>query len=179
MRKALEQVIELPEGVQISLVGSQLILKGKEGSVERQFPRSIFFENKESKLRIYHAQATKKEKKLINTTAAHIRNMIKGVVEPFKYTLKVCNVHFPMTVSVVGENVIIKNFLGEVKERKASILPGIKVKIDKDIISVSGCDKDKTGQTAANIETATKIRNRDRRIFQDGIFITEKAGVEI
>ena len=63
--------------------------------------------------------------------------------------------------------------------RKSKILEGVKVEIDKDTILLSGYDKEAVGQTAANLEKATKIKKRDRRRFQDGIFIIEKSGVKI
>ena len=84
--------------------------------------------------------------------------------------------HFPITTKIEGNEFIIKNFLGERKDRKAKILPGVEVKVDGEMITLEGSDKEKTGQTAANIEQATKVRNKDRRIFQDGIFMLEKAG---
>ena len=83
--------------------------------------------------------------------------------------------HFPMSVSIQGDYLVIKNFLGERKERKAKILPQVNVKIEKNIITVESSDKEKAGQTAANIERATRIRKRDRRIFQDGIWLVQKS----
>ena len=77
------------------------------------------------------------------------------------------------------ENVTIKNFLGETTPRKAKIVPGVQVKIEGDIIKLSSPNIESAGQTAANIETATKIRNRDRTRFQDGIWITKKAGEDM
>jgi large subunit ribosomal protein L6 len=52
---------------------------------------------------------------------------------------------------------------------------GVTIKIGNDEIVLSGIDKELLGNTSANIEHATKIRNRDPRVFQDGIYIVERA----
>ena len=46
--------------------------------------------------------------------------------------------------------------------------------IDRDKIVVSGIDKEAVGQTAANIERCTTVKGRDRRVFQDGIYLLSK-----
>lgn len=121
----------------------------------------------------------KKEKKIINTTASHIKNMIKGVQEGFEYKLKICISHFPISVEIEKGEAIIKNFLGEKIPRKVKIPPNADVKVERDIITVSSSDKEAAGQAAANLERSTKIKNRDRRVFQDGLFIINKAGKKI
>ena len=113
---------------------------------------------------------------MLYTFKAHINNLIRGIKEGFTYKLKICSSHFPMSVSVEGDEVIIKNFLGERAPRKAKIMEGVKVEISDDIINVYGVDKEKTGQTAVRIEQATRIKKRDKRIFQDGIYLIEKPG---
>ena len=114
----------------------------------------------------------------MNTLAAHINNMIKGVQHKFEYKLKVCFSHFPITIEIKENEANIKNFLGEKTPRKAKILDDVEVKIDKDIVEIISNNRESAGQTAANFEKATWIRMRDRRIFQDGIFITHKPGRE-
>jgi large subunit ribosomal protein L6 len=179
MKKPILYDIEIPSGVSASIEARRLRLEGPQGRVERKIPMDIIIEQKEGKLIIKHPRATKKEKKIINSFKAHVMNMLEGVQRQFIYRLKICNVHFPMTVSSEGKNLIIKNFLGEVRERKAEIIDSVHVKIEKDIIEVQSPDKEKAGQTAANIERATWIRMRDRRVFQDGIFLVEKPGEEL
>lgn len=180
MKQELFQEIEIPEKVEVKQEGNLLKVKGPAGENERKFNfRDLEFEINGKKIKIGAKKATKKEKKRINTNTAHIRNMIQGAENKYEYKLKVCFVHFPSTVEVKGSEVIIKNFLGEKVPRKAKIPKGAEVKVDKEIITVKSSDKEIAGQAAANLELATKIRKRDRRVFQDGIFITSKCGVEI
>ena len=180
MKKEIFQNIEIPEGVEVNLDGSELIVKGKEGENKKTFnTNKLVFEKKDNQIIIGSKKATKKEKKMINTIKAHIENMIKGVQKKFEYKLKVCFSHFPMTVELSGNDILIKNFLGEKIPRKSKILEGVEIKIDKDIITIISSDKELAGQTAANFEKVTRIRMKDKRIFQDGIFITNKAGREM
>jgi large subunit ribosomal protein L6 len=173
VRKKISEIIEVPQEVKIKLSGNLLKISKDGEELERKLSYPI--EIQDNKIIIGCEKPTKKDKKLIKTTAAHIKNLIFGLREKYVYKLQICSVHFPISVSVSDNEVIIKNFLGEVKERKAEILPEAEVKIENDIITVESSDKEKAGQTAANIEQATKVRNKDRRIFQDGIFIIEKA----
>ena len=174
MKEKIEKIIEIPEGIDVKIDG-KIVVKGPKGDIERKFSYpGINLEVSEKKILIFSEKCTQREKKIIMTTAAHITNMINGVQEKFKYKLQVCSVHFPITVKIDGNFLKVKNFFGETKERKALILPGVKAEIKGDIIEVESVDREKAGQTAANIETATKVRSKDRRIFQDGIYIIEK-----
>ena len=177
-QNAIREILDIPTEVEVSL-NSSLVIKGPKGELKRKFiTPNVKLSIEDKKIIISSLNDKKAEKKLLYTVKSHIKNMIKGVIEGYVYKLQVCSLHFPMTVTIDKEKgfVIIKNFIGESKERKSKILPGVNVSLKGDIITVEGYDKESTGQTAANIETATKIRAKDRRIFQDGIYLTEKAG---
>jgi len=175
MKKEISEKIEIPAGLDIEIDGSRIKIKkeGKE-AVREYFGFEI--KKEDNFIVLHHKKATKKEKKLIKTTKAHIKNIILGFGKKFIYKLKICSVHFPMTVSIdkAKNEIMIKNFLGGVKPRAARIVTGAEVKIDKDNIIVESQNIEAAGQTAANIEKAIKITNKDRRVFQDGIYITEK-----
>ena len=81
-----------------------------------------------------------------------------------------------MNVTLSGNQFSVKNFLGEKIPRKAVIPAGVKAEVKGDIVELTGVDKEKVGQAAANIEQSTRITNRDRRIFQDGCYIILKPG---
>ncbi len=173
----IREEIEIPENVSIDIVGDEVVVKssGKELRRKLSFP-GVSIKKEDNKIIIESIFPRRKQAAIIGTFIAHINNMIKGVTEGFEYKLKIRYAHFPMKVSVKGNEVIIDNFLGEKHPRKAKILDGVKVKVSGEDIIVSGIDKEKVGQTAANIEQATKIKGRDTRVFQDGIYIVEKAG---
>jgi len=180
MKKEIFQEIEIPTEVEINIDENILTVKGKEGENKRRFNiNRLIFEKKGDKIILGNKSSTKKEKKMINTIVAHIKNMIQGVQKKFEYKLKVCFKHFPMTVEIQENEAIIKNFLGEKIPRKVKILDGVEVKLDKEIITVTSSNKELAGQTSANFEKATKIPLKDRRIFQDGIFIINKNGKDM
>ncbi len=181
MKKDILIEIEIPEEVEVLLSEDSIKVKGKEGEAERKIKpnKKIELKKEDKKIVISSKKATKKEKRLCNTLKKHIINLIKGVQEKFEYELKVCSSHFPMSVSVEGNELLIKNFFGEKEPRKVKIPSEIEVSIGGDIIRLKGVDKEKVGQTAAEIEKATYIKRRDRRIFQDGVYIISKAGRKI
>nr|AJS11628.1 50S ribosomal protein L6P [uncultured archaeon] len=180
MKKELFQEIDIPNEVEAKIDGNKLTVKGHEGKIEKKFNiGKLIFEKKENKIIIKYNKATKKEKRNMNSIAAHIKNMIKGVQKKFEYKLKICFSHFPITVDVQGNKAVIKNFLGEKIPRKSEIIEGSEIKVDKEFITVTSAEIELAGQTAANLENATKVGKRDRRVFQDGIFIINKHGKEI
>lgn len=166
---------QIPEGIEVEVDGTMVRVKGPKGELEKELanPR-LSIEKKDDKVEVRCELPGKKENALVGTFAAHIRNMIKGVREGFEYKMKILYSHFPMKVSVKGDEVIIENFLGETHPRKAKIFGDVKVTVKGDEITLEGVTKEEIGQTAANIERATRVRRRDIRIFQDGIYITAK-----
>jgi len=174
----LREEIEIPNGISASIEDKKIILKKGNEEVSRNPNPKIKIEVKDNKIILSSERATRKEKKVFGSIKAHIKNMINGFDNKFKYKLQVASVHFPMTLShdKNTNELVVKNFLGEKKDRRLKILPGVDVKINKDIVELESNDIEKAGQSATNIEKGTKIRFRDRRVFQDGIFIIEKPG---
>jgi large subunit ribosomal protein L6 len=172
--------IELSEGAQATFDNNVLKIKGAKGETQRNFKNPLIkFEIKNNKVVLSSLRFTKREKKLVGTFKAHINNMIHGANKGHNYKLKICSSHFPMNVSINNNELVVKNFLGEKSARKLKVKPDCEVKIDGTEIKVSSCNKEIAGQVAADIERLTRITNKDRRIFQDGIFITEKDGKKI
>ena len=168
--------IKLHEKINAQLDGTLLTLKGQEGEVKRRFDdKSIKIEHKDDSITL-KAKFSKMNKKRIKSHAAHIRNMARGCMEAYKYTLKICSGHFPMNVSVSNEQLIVKNFLGEKVPRTLKLKEGASVKVEGNMVVVESTSKETAGQVSADIEQLTRRTHYDGRIFQDGIWITEKAG---
>lgn len=177
MLPPITEKIEIPRGITVEIVGNVIKAKGLKGENERAFAHPKIEVSKDDKnIILTSKKPTKREKTMLNSFKAHIKNLLKGVNEGFTYKLKMCFSHFPMNVSVEKDDILIKNFLGEKIPRTAKIMPGVQVKVEGSFIIVEGIDKENTAVTASRIEQATRITKRDRRIFQDGCFLTEKAG---
>ena len=170
-----EERVKAPDGVQLELRGDEVAVSAKGTTLRRvlRHPRvSMALEGRE--LRVRSELPTRREKALVGTFAAHVRNMIQGVTTGFTYKMKIVYAHFPMKASVKGSEFVIENFLGEKAPRRTPIFGDTQVTVQGDQVVVTGPDVEHVGQTAASIERLTKIRGFDPRVFQDGIYITSK-----
>lgn len=175
-RKEYEEMVELPEGVSVSYENKQLIVTGPKGEVKKHFDfPGVDITPSDGSVKLFSSNYGKRVKKLFATARTVIKNAAHGVVEPYSYELKVCSSHFPMNVKLSGNTLVIKNLFGEAHPREIIIKDGAEVKLEDTVITVESVDKELAGQVAADIEQGTQVKNRDHRIFQDGIYITKKA----
>ncbi len=180
MKQDLTETLDLGESTTARLEGKLLLIKGPSGQVSRSFVHpKVAIKVEGTKVVLEAKKATKREKRAMSTFAAHIKNLIKGVKEPYLYKLKICSGHFPIQVSISGKEFVIKNFLGETVPRKFTLPLGAEVKVAGTEITVKSEDKELAGQIAARIETLCRITKRDLRIFQDGCYIVHKAGKDL
>jgi len=171
------EVVKVPGGVTVTVAQGTVKVKGPKGELTRSFAHpKVAIEVGQGEVAVVCELARRKEKALVGTYAAHLRNMVRGSQQEWEYRMKIVYSHFPIKTKVAAEVFHIDNFLGEKNSRRATILPGVKVKVEGDIVTLTGTDLEKVGQTAANIEQACRIRFRDPRVFQDGIYITSKPG---
>ena len=171
--------IKLPDGVSATIDGHNVTVVKDGKSLTREFrhPR-VEVRDSVDGVEVFTNLPRRKEKALAGTWAAHLNNMVRGIDSGFKYKLKAVYSHFPMTIKVQGNEMTITNLFGE-KVPRVAALPwspaDVEVKVaNKTDVTVIGADREKVGQTAANIERACRIKKRDRRVFQDGIYIVSK-----
>jgi large subunit ribosomal protein L6 len=171
----VSRTIQAPDGVEISLEGKKVKVKGAKGSLTRDFSFvPIAIEGEGKNIRVWAKWPRKKEAALVGTIYSHIQNMITGVTKGYSYKLKIVFSHFPITVKLQDKTVLIENFTGERRERRVKIIGDVKVKIEAEDVIVEGVNLEDVSQTAANIEQATRVRKKDPRVFLDGIYVYER-----
>ena len=173
----MEKIIEIPDGVEVSLTEKSVKVKGEKGELEREFALpQITIKSEGKAIKVSTASERRMFKALCGTVSAHIQNMIIGVQEGFEYKLKAVYAHFPMTMKYEGNEFIVDNFLGEKYPRKVTLSEGVEVNINGDEVILTGPNKETIGTAATRVEQLTRLSYRDRRIFSDGIYITSKGG---
>jgi large subunit ribosomal protein L6 len=171
-----ENEIEIPSDVSITKKENLIITKGTLGTVQKDFTKMpAIIEIKDNKIIIRSQGNRKKDFALVNTMKSVINNMIKGATKGFTYKLKIVFAHFPITVKIKGKEISVDNFFGERSSRTSKIIgDDTKVTIQGEDILISGSNIENVSQTAANLELATRIKNKDSRVFLDGVYIYSK-----
>lgn len=176
---ALEAVVDIPDGVQVSMNGRTLEVKGPKGKVSKDLSKihvDIRVDDSSVRIRplLARGKPRRKDRAIVNTMQSIVRNMIEGVLHGYTYRLKIVHAHFPISVKVKGKQVLIENFIGERSPRVAEIVGDCKVSVEGEDVIVKGINLEDVAQTAANIENATSIKEKDIRVFLDGIYIYAK-----
>jgi len=167
--------IEIPDDVSAETDHLELTVEGPNGSVTRRlwYP-DIDVSVADGAVVIATESDDAKTDATVGTFESHVANMLHGVTDGWEYTMEVYYAHFPMQVTVEGDEVVIENFLGERAARRTPIRGDTDVQIDGETVTLSGSDKEAVGQTAADIEQLTKVTDKDTRVFQDGVYIVDK-----
>ncbi len=168
--------VEAPASVTMTKDGNVIIVKGRLGIVKKDFtklPAIISIDGNKTTIKPYGTR--KRDLAVTNTARSIITGMIKGVEKGHTYRLKIIFAHFPISVKVKGREVQVENFFGERSPRVSQIRgEGTKVSVLGEDVVVQGPSLEDVSQTAANIELSTKIKNKDQRVFLDGLYIYSK-----
>lgn len=175
-----DDALEIPEGVDVKIEGNNLItVKGPEGGpITKDFShaRGIKIELQDNKLRFTAHFPKNPTLALAKTIINIINNLVIGVQDNYKYISKICYSHFPCTVEVreKTKEIYVVNFLGERAPRKANFPDNVKIEVKGDDVYFIGPDKEVLGLAAANVKRACRIRKKDPRVFQDGVYLYKK-----
>ena len=175
--ETLQRTVSIPDRVSVQVEGRTVKVKGPLGSLQEDLSHlPVSIKVNDNKVQLETAWPRKREIGMLGTAAAHVRNMLKGVTQGYRYELRTVYAHFPVTVKVDEKAKVLKieNFTGEKTPRYAKIVEGVKVDVKGEDISVEGIDLKSVSQTAANIQDSTKIKKKDLRVFLDGIYVSGK-----
>jgi len=180
IRKDFAAEVMIPAGIEVEIHGNTITMKKGAHELKKVIAEQVDMKKDGDKIILQTKKAKRLGKRNYGSAKSHIKNMIEGLDKGYEYELEICNVHFPITVTFdkAKHEFIIKNLLGEKSPRIVYAKKNIEVEVKAPKIKIKSYDVEAAGQTAADLEKVTKIRNRDRNKFQDGIFITKKPGVE-
>lgn len=150
MSKIGKQPIILPDKVQITLNKNKVVVEGPKGRLEHNLPSQIGVRIEENKVFVEPKTVSDKTKALHGTLRSLISNMVKGVSEGWSKQLELVGSGYRAEIS--GNNKLVIN-VGFSHPIEVEAPDGILFKLEKNIITVEGIDKEKVGQVAAEIRS--------------------------
>ena len=170
-----QETVEIPKGVSVELKKHMLHFNGPLGKTHKSF-RSIpiNIEINDGKVILKSQGYRKRDYSILHTAKAIIRNICEGLTTGYTIKMKIVFAHFPITVKIQDKNVLIENFQGERSARITRIIGNTKVVPKGEDVILTGEVWTDITQTAANIEQHSKVKDKDHRVFLDGVYIYEK-----
>lgn len=152
MSRIGKQIVVVPSGVEVTLTGNRIKVKGPKGELEMDFDPSIGVTKTEEGIRVKRSSDEPSVRSLHGLTRALIANMIMGVSSGFEKRLEIIGVGYRAQVS--GKKLTLN--LGFSHPVELAIPEGLTAEMDKEAkntLVISGIDKQLVGQFAANVRS--------------------------
>lgn len=145
--------IEIPQGVEVTVNGTTVTVKGPKGTLTRTFHPRMRIEKEGNILRVVRLGDTKLDKSLHGLTRSLLFNMVEGVTKGFEKALEVNGLGY--RVQKRGETLVLN--VGFTHPVEITPPEGISFEVEGQVIRVKGIDKEKVGQVAADIRKIRKV----------------------
>ena len=160
--------VSVPEGVTVSGVGGKLVVKGPKGELARVMPSKVKVDTKDGELTVTSKDDSDSARALQGTIRSHILNMIHGVTEGWAKALEIEGAGYRAEVS--GKDLVLN--VGYSHPVTIAAPEGISFGVEKNVVTVSGADKEVVGQIAAdirktrtpNVYTGSGIKYQDEEV---------------
>ncbi|MEY4747630.1 MAG: hypothetical protein RLZZ416_679 [Candidatus Parcubacteria bacterium] len=165
--------IKIPAGTDVSVVSNEIIVKGKGGTLKRALHNAVTVSVQNGEVVVAPNGGSRISRALWGTYAAHVRNMLAGVNAPFVKKLQVEGIGY--RAELAGKQ--LKLQIGFSHPIILEIPQGITTAVDKNVITVSGADKEQVGEFAARVRAQKKPEPyKGKGIRYEGEVVREKQG---
>jgi len=174
MSRIGKQPINIPEHIEVKIESDQIRVKGPKGELTQITPDSIKVDfNDQKELIVSPQDNSKKAISMWGLFRTLIFNMVEGVINGFEKKLEIEGVGY--RANLEGSKLVLSLGFSHPIEIKAP--EGIEFKVEKNVITVSGLDKQLVGQISAKIRSQRKPEPyKGKGIRYQGEIIRRKAG---
>lgn len=173
MSRIGKRAITIPAGTDVSVVEHEIVVKGKGGTLKRAMHPQVAVTVADSEVAVAPKGSSRLAQALWGTYAAHLRNMIAGVNEPFVKKLQIEGIGYRAELS--GKT--LKLALGFSHPVMMEVPEDLTAAVEKNIVTISGADKELVGQFAAEIRALKKPEPyKGKGIRYEGEVVRQKQG---
>jgi large subunit ribosomal protein L6 len=174
MSRIGKKPVAIPSGVTATIDGGQLSVKGPKGTLTMPLADLISYEVQDGAISVQPANDTKQARAFWGMQRTLVQNLVTGVTEGFTKTLEITGVGY--RANAQGKN--LKLQLGYSHDVDFAVPEGITIATpDQTTVNISGIDKQKVGQVAAEIRRWRKPEPyKGKGIKYRGEYIFRKEG---
>ena len=173
MSRIGRQPIEIPQGVSVTIEGSHVSVKGPKGELERNIRLEIEAVVSDNVIHVTPKEGAKKPEAMWGLTRSLIANMVQGVAEGYVKKLEIEGVGYK--AEATGDSITLQVGFSHPVIVKAP--ENIAFSVEKNIITISGADKEKVGQFASSIKRVKPVEPyKGKGIKYEGEAVRRKLG---